>query len=41
LPKAKTILELGCGTGKHANILADYGFNILGIDSSKTMLNEA
>jgi len=40
-PNAKSILELGCGTGKHANILAENGYSILGIDTSKTMLNEA
>jgi SAM-dependent methyltransferase len=38
-PKAKTILELGCGTGKHASLLAEEGFAIHGIDLSKTMLD--
>ena len=40
-PNAKTILELGCGTGKHAKILDDSGFKIHGIDISKTMLEQA
>lgn len=40
-PGAKTILELGCGTGKHAKIITDKGFNVHGIDLSKTMLEEA
>jgi len=38
---AKTILELGCGTGKHAKILSGEGFKVHGIDLSETMLNEA
>jgi len=38
---AKNILELGCGTGKHANLLAEKGYSVLGIDLSETMLKEA
>ena len=40
-PNARSLLELGCGTGKHANILADNGYSVLGIDISMTMLNKA
>jgi len=40
-PGTKSILELGCGTGKHAKILAEKGYKIHGIDSSQTMLQEA
>jgi SAM-dependent methyltransferase len=40
-PNAQSVLELGCGTGKHAYILAENGYSILGIDNSKTMLYEA
>lgn len=40
-PEAKQILELGCGTGKHASILADKGFIVHGVDLSDTMLDEA
>ena len=33
-PKAKTILDLGCGTGVHANLLAAKGYRVMGIDLS-------
>lgn len=39
--KPKTILDLGCGTGGHALILAKRGYSILGIDRSGEMLNIA
>ena len=35
------ILELGSGTGKHAAHLANFGFNIHGIDLSKSMIDIA
>lgn len=35
------ILELGCGTGKHAVKLADFGFNVKGIDLSSQMIERA
>ena len=41
LKGSETILELGCGTGLHACILAKLGYKIHGIDKSKTMLNKA
>jgi len=37
----KTILDLGCGTGGHALILARRGYKILGIDCSQEMLDIA
>lgn len=40
-PNSKFILELGCGTGKHASILSTKGYDVLGIDISKAMLEEA
>jgi trans-aconitate methyltransferase len=40
-PVTELILELGCGTGKHAKIIAEKGYKIHGIDSSQTMLQEA
>ncbi len=38
---AKNILELGCGTGKHASLLNKEGYNVFGIDLSETMIEEA
>jgi SAM-dependent methyltransferase len=35
------ILELGCGTGKHAQILSEFGYNITGIDISSQMIENA
>lgn len=35
------ILELGCGTGMHASILAEKGYYVEGIDLSQTMLDMA
>ena len=40
-PKAKTIMELGCGTGVHAVHLAKRGFSVHGIDLSEEMLKRA
>lgn len=40
-PNTKTILELGCGTGKHAKLLEEKGYELFGIDLSETMLEQA
>ncbi|MDU4695589.1 MAG: class I SAM-dependent methyltransferase [Paenibacillus sp.] len=40
-PEANSILELGCGTGKHAMLLAQKGYNIHGVDISSEMLRQA
>ena len=40
-PKAKTILDLGCGTGVHANLLAAKGYRVMGIDLSTEMIQIA
>lgn len=40
-PAAASILELGCGTGGHAEHLARMGFAVRGIDQSETMLADA
>lgn len=39
-PRARKILELGCGTGKHAYYLSKK-FKIVGIDQSNTMIQMA
>ncbi|MBI4651329.1 methyltransferase domain-containing protein [Candidatus Desantisbacteria bacterium] len=39
--KPKTILDIGCGTGGHALVLAKRGYDIVGIDRSIHMLNIA
>jgi SAM-dependent methyltransferase len=36
--KARTILDLGCGTGNHALRLARRGFSVTGVDRSEDML---
>lgn len=36
--KAKKILDLACGTGRHTVFLAQKGFHVTGIDDSKTAL---
>ncbi len=40
-PNARRILELGCGTGGHAEHLARMGFVVHGVDFSETMLSQA
>jgi len=40
-PKAGTVLELGCGTGKHALLLAKKGLSVHGVDISQEMLEKA
>lgn len=37
-PRAASILEFGCGTGRHAALLADAGFDVVGVDASEEML---
>lgn len=37
----KVILDLGCGTGRNSNYLADLGNKVTGIEISKTALNLA
>lgn len=41
LPTAESILNLGCGTGKHDYIFAEKGYNVTGIDLSKEMVEMA
>jgi SAM-dependent methyltransferase len=40
-PQAVTILELGCGTGAHAEHFARMGYSVHGVDMSKEMLARA
>ncbi len=40
-PHATRILELGCGTGAHAEHLAHMGYSVHGIDQSEAMLARA
>jgi SAM-dependent methyltransferase len=38
---AKTILDLGCGTGRHDILLAEKGYTITGVDISEDMISMA
>ena len=39
--EGKNILDLGCGTGRNSNYLAELGNKVIGIEISKTALNVA
>ena len=39
--KTRTILDIGCGTGRHAIELAKRGYNVTGIDLSNSQLKRA
>jgi ubiquinone/menaquinone biosynthesis C-methylase UbiE len=39
--KNKTILDIGCGTGRHSIELSKRGYNVTGIDLSESMLSKA
>lgn len=41
IPLAKTILDMGCGTGKHAELFSKKGYSVHGIDLSEEMLKVA
>jgi len=40
-PEARSLLELGCGTGRHAAQFAGRGFAVTGVDRSEGMLEQA
>ncbi len=40
-PQARTILDIGCGTGKHAGALGKRGYTVHGVDMSPDMLQRA
>jgi SAM-dependent methyltransferase len=39
--KIETVLDLGCGTGKHANLLSESGYEVDGVDISPKMIQLA
>lgn len=39
--KTKTLLDMGCGTGKHAELFCDKGYTVHGVDLSEDMLKIA
>jgi len=39
--KVESILDLGCGTGSHDIILVERGFEVVGVDSSAMMVEQA
>jgi SAM-dependent methyltransferase len=41
LSPARSVLELGSGTGRHGRLLADRGFDVLGVELSAEMAAEA
>lgn len=41
LPSSSRLLELGCGTGRHAVLLAEQGFHVVGVEVSESMLSQA
>ncbi|BFM39513.1 class I SAM-dependent methyltransferase [Synechocystis sp. LKSZ1] len=40
-PQARTVLDLGCGTGRHSSLLVQKGYSVQGIDQSVAMLAKA
>lgn len=41
LPKGSEVFDLCCGTGRHSLALADFGYQVTGMDLSETLLAEA
>lgn len=41
LPAGSTVLDMGCGTGRHAVALARRGYHVIGVDIAAGMLAEA
>ncbi|MEO0124619.1 MAG: class I SAM-dependent methyltransferase [candidate division WOR-3 bacterium] len=41
IPRGNLLLDLGCGTGWFSNLFAELGFNVVGIDYSKTGIMNA
>lgn len=40
-PGARSMLDLGCGTGRHAELLGKHGYALAGVDLSEEMLKVA
>jgi len=40
-PNSNSILDLGCGTGKHDIIFAENGFDVTGVELSENMIRKA
>jgi SAM-dependent methyltransferase len=40
-PGSRTLLDLGCGTGRHDFLLSEHGYRVTGIDMSADMLKVA
>jgi SAM-dependent methyltransferase len=40
-PKTKTLLEFGSGTGRHGRLFASRGFQVVGVERSKSMVEVA
>ena len=41
LPGYSRLLDVACGTGRHANLLADAGYSVLGVDQSPDLVLQA
>lgn len=41
LPNGAKIIDLACGKGRHAKILSDYGYDVLGVDLSPNSIKKA
>ncbi|REK75887.1 class I SAM-dependent methyltransferase [Paenibacillus paeoniae] len=41
LPEQASVLDIGCGMGRHSLALSEAGFNVTGVDLSDTLLEEA
>ncbi len=39
--RCKNIIDLGCGTGSQCRILSQHGFEVVGVDNSKNMIQVA
>jgi SAM-dependent methyltransferase len=40
-PEGTRMIDVACGRGRHSKVLADYGFDVTGIDLAETSIKEA